>query len=123
MAMLQALTYKNKESVLVSEEIAEITRNLSEYGFGGIKSDDILNCCYTYIGHNFYENKVLEFLKKADMAKVFTPLKKDILNRIEVFLVIIAAEILHKLQNFPSLAYVAHSCTSFHQLLIGMIVK
>ena len=58
MAMLQALTYKNKESVLVSEEIAEITRNLSEYGFGGIKSDDILNCCYTYIGHNFYENKV-----------------------------------------------------------------
>ena len=54
MAMLQALTYKNKESVLVSEEIAEITRNLSEYGFGGIKSDDILNCGYTYIGHNFY---------------------------------------------------------------------
>ena len=83
MAMLQALTYKNKESVLVSEEIAEITRNLSEYGFGGIKSDDILNCCYTYIGHNFYENKVLEFLKKADMATVFTPLKKDINKAVE----------------------------------------
>lgn len=83
MAMLQALTYKNKESVLVSEEIAEITRNLSEYGFEGIKSDDILNCCYTYIGHNFYENKVLEFLKKADMAKVFTPLKTDINKAVE----------------------------------------
>lgn len=83
MAMLQALTYKNKESVLVSEEIEKITISLSEYGFGGIKSDDILNCCYTYIGHNFYDNKVLEYLMKADMSKVFMPLKQDIVKAVE----------------------------------------
>lgn len=83
MDMLQALTYKNKESVLVSEEIEKITNSLAEYGFGGIKSDDILSCCYTYIGHNFYDNKVLEYLMKADMSKVFTPLKKDIVKAVE----------------------------------------
>lgn len=83
MAMLQALTYKSRNSVLVSEEIAEISDILSEYGFGDIKSDDILNCCYIYIGHKFYENKVMEFLMREDMGEIFPPLKKDLKKAVE----------------------------------------
>ena len=83
MAMLQALTYKSRNSVLVSEEISEISEILSEYGFGDIKSDDILNCCYIYIGHKFYENKVMEFLMKEDLGEIFPPLKKDLKKAVE----------------------------------------
>jgi hypothetical protein len=108
MDMLQALTYKNKESVLVSEEIEKITKSLSEYGFGSIKPDDILNCCYTYIGHNFYDNKVLEFLMKADMAEVFTPLKQHIVKAVE-FLYIRCGVIDYKILPYSRQLTAVHS--------------
>lgn len=77
-AMLQARTYKDKNSVLLADSINNIISELSDYGFGEMKSDDVLNCCYRYIGRNFYDNKVSESLVKADLANLIPRLRKNL---------------------------------------------
>lgn len=82
-AMIQALTYKNKDSVLLSNEIDDIIASLSTYGFSNIKTDDILNCCYKYIGRNFYENQVMKSLLTANLKEFIPQLKVDIRRTVE----------------------------------------
>lgn len=77
-AMLQARTYKDKNSVLLADSINNIISELSDYGFGEMKTDDVLNCCYRYIGRNFYDNKVSESLVKADLGNLIPRLRKDL---------------------------------------------
>lgn len=82
-AMLQAKTYRDKNSVLLADSINKIIDNLSVYGFGDMKSDDVLNCCYRYIGRNFYDNKVSETLVKADLDCIMPRLAKDVTSAVK----------------------------------------
>ncbi len=81
--MIQALSYKNKDSVLLSNEIDEIIASLSTYGFSNIKTDDILNCCYKYVGRNYYENNVMKALLNADLKEFIPQLKEDIKRTVD----------------------------------------
>ena len=49
-SMLQAVFYKNKDDILIADSINEFINSLALYGFDSLKSDDILNCCYRYVG-------------------------------------------------------------------------
>lgn len=82
-AMLQARTYKEKGSVLLADSINHIIENLSVYGFDDLKSDDILNCCYRYVGRNYYDNKVLDSLLNADLETIMPLLEKDLTRAVE----------------------------------------
>lgn len=81
-AMLQARTYKDKNSVLLADSINNIISELSDYGFGEMKTDDVLNCCYRYIGRNFYDNKVSESLVKADLVNMIPCLRRDLTSAV-----------------------------------------
>lgn len=81
--MLQALSYKTRSSLLLADEINKIAKSLSRYGFSNIKSDDILNCCYAYIGKKFYDNNVLEFLIKSDLTNIIPRLRVDLIKAVE----------------------------------------
>lgn len=81
--MLQALSYKTRSSLLLADEINRIAKSLSSYGFSSIKSDDILNCCYVYIGKKFYDNNVLELLIKSDLTNIIPRLRADIIKSVE----------------------------------------
>lgn len=82
-AMLQARTYKEKGSVLLSDSINRIINNLSAYGFGDLKSDDVLNCCYRYVGRNFYDNKVMDSLLNANLETIVPLLETDITKAVK----------------------------------------
>lgn len=82
-AMLQALTYKSRNSLLLANEIDDILSSLSTYGFQQLKSDDILSCCYKYVNKNHYDNNVLEALSKADISEIVPKLRTDILASVK----------------------------------------
>lgn len=81
--MLQALTYKTRSSLLLAEEINKIAKSLSQFGFSNIKSDDILNCCYAYVGKKFYDNNVLEYLIKSDLTDIIPQLRVDLFKTVD----------------------------------------
>lgn len=76
--MLQALTYKNRSSILLAEKIDEIISSLSVYGFANMKPDDILNCCAKYIGKNFYDNNLMDILAKEDFSQFIDQLRVNV---------------------------------------------
>lgn len=82
-AMLQAMTYKDKNSVLLADSINKIIDSLSVYGFSDMKTDDVLNCCYRYIDKNFYDNKVSETLVKADLESIMPRLERDVTSAVK----------------------------------------
>lgn len=81
--MLQALAYKNKESVLVAEEIKALIADLSDYDFDDIKADDVLICCYRYLGKFNFDNNIKQLQDCADLTSIVEKLKVDLRNAIE----------------------------------------
>lgn len=81
--MLQALSYKNKQSVLVAEEIKQLAGTFVDYGFDEIKTDDILNCCYRYLGKFNFENNIKQLLDCKDLASIVEKLKVDLKKTVE----------------------------------------
>lgn len=78
-AMLQALTYKNKNSVLLADEINELINSLSVYGFELMKPDDVLSCCYRYVGKKFYDSGILDSIVKCEnLRDVLRAVKNDV---------------------------------------------
>lgn len=81
--MIQAVCYKNKNSVLIATEINKLISELDEYGFQDMKADDVLNCCYKYIGKNYYDNNVMNLLMKSNLNEIVPQLKKDVRRAVE----------------------------------------
>lgn len=61
--MLQALLYDDNTGGLMKSEIESITDSLSEYDFQDIRTQDILYCCYQFVGLNYYESNLEQLIK------------------------------------------------------------
>lgn len=81
--MIQAVSYKNKNSVLIATEINKLISELDEYGFQDMKADDVLNCCYKYIGKNYYDNNVMNLLMDSNLNEIVPQLKRDVRRAVE----------------------------------------
>lgn len=81
--MIQAVSYKNKKSVLIASEIKDLIDSFDVYGFQDMKSDDVLNCCYKYIGKNYFDNKVMKLLMDSDLDTIVPQLKNDVKKAVE----------------------------------------
>lgn len=81
--MIQAVSYKNKKSVLIASEIKDLIESFDVYGFQDMKSDDVLNCCYKYIGKNYFDNKVMKLLMDSDLDTIVPQLKDDVKKAVE----------------------------------------
>ena len=81
--MIQAVSYKNKNSVLIATEINKLISELDEYGFQDMKADDVLNCCYKYIGKNYYDNNVMNPLMDSNLNEIVPRLKRDVRRAVE----------------------------------------
>lgn len=81
--MIQAVSYKNKKSVLIASEIKDLIESFDVYGFQDMKSDDVLNCCYKYIGKNYFDNKVMKLLMDGDLDTIVPQLKNDVKKAVE----------------------------------------
>lgn len=81
--MLQALYYNNKRSVLVAEEIKALINEMKSYDFIGLKTDDVLNCCYRYLGKFNFENKIKELLEHGNLEDIVAHLKVDFKKAVE----------------------------------------
>lgn len=81
--MIQAVSYKNKKSVLIASEIKDLIESFDVYGFQDMKSDDVLNCCYKYIGKNYFDNKVMKLLMDSDLDTIVPQLKNDVKKAVE----------------------------------------
>lgn len=81
--MIQAVCYKNKNSVLIATEINKIISELDEYGFQDMKADDVLNCCYKYIGKNYYDNNAMKALMESNLNEIVPQLKRDVRRAVE----------------------------------------
>ena len=81
--MIQAVSYKNKKSVLIASEIKDLIESFDVYGFQDMKSDDVLNCCYKYIGKNYFDNKVMKLLMDSDIDTIVPQLKNDVKKAVE----------------------------------------
>lgn len=81
--MLQALYYNNKGSVLVAEEIKKLINEMKSYDFVGLKTDDVLNCCYRYLGKFNFENKIKELLDHGNLEEIVDCLKIDFKRSVE----------------------------------------
>ena len=81
--MLQALYYNNKRSVLVAEEIKELINEMKSYDFSGLRTDDVLNCCYRYLGKFNFENKIKELLEHGSLEEIVEHLKVDFKKAVE----------------------------------------
>lgn len=82
-SMLQAVFYKNKDDILIADSINEFINSLALYGFDSLKSDDILNCCYRYVGKSFYDSQLLKDLDKLDFISHWDEIKQDISNAVK----------------------------------------
>lgn len=81
--MLQALAYKNKKSVLVAEEIKALIEDLGDYDFDDIKADDVLICCYRYLGKFNFDNNIKQLQECSDLTSIVEKLKVDLRNAVE----------------------------------------
>ena len=81
--MLQALYYNNKGSVLIAEEIKKLINEMKSYDFVGLKTDDVLNCCYRYLGKFNFENKIKELLDHGNLEEIVDCLKIDFKRSVE----------------------------------------
>lgn len=81
--MLQAQTYKSRESILLVTEIDNIINSLSSYGFSGIKPDDVLSCYARYVNKNHYDNNLLQAISNSDIKSIIPQLKQDIQQSVE----------------------------------------
>lgn len=81
--MIQAVSYKNKKSVLIASEIKDLIESFDVYGFQDMKSDDVLNCCYKYIGKNYFDNNVMKQLMRSDIDAIVPQLKEDVRRAVE----------------------------------------
>lgn len=81
--MIQAVSYKNKKSVLIASEIKDLIESFDVYGFQDMKSDDVLNCCYKYIGKNYFDNNVMKQLMRSDIDTIVPQLKEDVRRAVE----------------------------------------
>ena len=57
-SMLQAVSYKGVDDVLLSDEIERILSRLTPYSFDKLSSDDILNCFYRWSSKDFFNAKM-----------------------------------------------------------------
>ena len=81
--MLQALYYNNKRSVLIAEEIKALINDMKSYDFVGLRTDDVLNCCYRYLGKFNFENKIKELLEHGNLEDIVEHLKVDFKKAVE----------------------------------------
>ena len=81
-SMLQALTYKRTDSMLVAEVIDDILVSLAPYGFDNLKAEYILNCFYQYVGKKSYDTK-LEELADMDFTPYLPQIKKDVVKAVK----------------------------------------
>ena len=82
-SMLQAVFYNEKDEILISDRINEIISSLGVYSFDTLKPDDILNCCYRYIGRNFYDSQLLKDIEKLNFTEHLHEIEQDIKHTVE----------------------------------------
>lgn len=80
--MLQAISYKNDKTTLLSDEIENILGALQKYDFDKLSSDDILNCFYRWYGKNFYDAKMND-LEHADFTIHLPEIKEAIIKSVD----------------------------------------
>lgn len=83
-SMLQAVSYKGAEGILLSDEIEEILSKLSQYSFDKLSSDDILNCFYRWSSKDFYNAKMND-LESVDFTTNLAEITDTIIRAV-VFL-------------------------------------
>ena len=83
-SMLQAISYKGANGILLSDEIEGILDRLSPYSFDKLSSDDILNCFYRWSSKNFYSAKMND-LESVDFTTNLTEITDTIIRAV-VFL-------------------------------------
>lgn len=81
-SMLQAISYKNDKTILLSEEIESILSTLQVYDFDKLSSDDILNCFYRWYGKNFYDSKMKD-LENVDFTTYLPEIKDAIIKSVD----------------------------------------
>jgi len=79
-SMLQALFYKDDQTVLFSDWIGEIKTKLGRWGFDRLREDDILKCCYRYSNLNFYDNDLMEKVDKLDFINKLDEIESDLMR-------------------------------------------
>lgn len=79
--MLQALSYRKENDLLLSNEIDGILENLIPYGFNGLSQDDILNCFYRWYKKKFYDAKI-DDLENVDFTVHLAEIKEVILKSV-----------------------------------------
>ena len=82
-SMLQAVFYKGENDILIADRINRFINSLSIFGFNTLKSDDILNCCYRYVGKNFYDSQLLKDIEKLDFTQYIDEIENDIRRTVE----------------------------------------
>lgn len=81
--MLQAVSYKKENGILLSKEIDGILESLQPYDFDKLSSDDILNCFYRwYSGKNFYDAQMKD-MEGVNFTVHLQEIKETILRTVE----------------------------------------
>lgn len=81
--MLQAISYKKENGILLSREIDLILKSLQPYDFDRLASDDILNCFYRwYSGKNFYDAQMKD-MEGVDFTVHLPEIKETILRTVK----------------------------------------
>lgn len=81
--MLQATQYKSANSTPIGQEIKKLGYELQRYNFQDIKDDDVINCCFAYIGKRYYEDKLLESFKDHDIYNILPSAANDIKRAVD----------------------------------------
>lgn len=68
--MLQALLYDDNSGGLLKHEIESICAALSDYDFQEFRQQDILYCCYQFVGLNYYESNLEQLINVQRTKKV-----------------------------------------------------
>lgn len=68
--MLQALLYDDNTGGLLKQEIESICAALSDYDFQDFRQQDILYCCYQFVGLNYYESNLEQLINEQRANRV-----------------------------------------------------
>ena len=81
-AMLQAVLYNSEKSILLGDRLEQIISTLGCYGFDSLKPDDILNCCYRYVGRKFFDSNIKN-TKGLDFTSYLDQISTDVRRTVE----------------------------------------
>ena len=106
--MLQAISYKQENGLLLSKEIEGILRSLQPYGFDKLSQDDILNCFFRWhSGKNFYDVQIRD-MEGVDFTTHLAEIRDTILSTVRFLhdeCHVLSAKILPYTKQFIALSW------------------